>query len=63
MRTNISKTSMELIQSPPKNTFYVINTQDTLDQLYRSFSDINAHKDLQKPNFAMPELLIKELYP
>ena len=32
-----------------------------LDQLHGSFSDICAHQDLQKPNFVMPELLIKEL--
>ena len=32
-----------------------------LDQHVGSFSDFGAHQDLQKPNFSMPELLIKEL--
>ena len=31
-----------------------------LDHLHGSFSDIGAHQDLQKPNLAIPELLIKE---
>ena len=33
-----------------------------LGQLHGSFSDIGAHQDLQKPNFVMPELLLKELW-
>ena len=32
-----------------------------LDQLHESFSDIGAHKDLQKPNFFMSELLLEKL--
>ena len=33
-----------------------------MDQLHGSFSDNGAHQDLQKPNFAMPELILKELW-
>ena len=32
-----------------------------LEQLHGSFSDFGAHQDLQNPEFAMPELLLKEL--
>ena len=43
----------------------ILNRSDvlfwTLDQLHGSFSEIGAHQNLQKPNFVMPELLIKEL--
>ena len=31
-------------------------------EVYGSFSDIVVHQDLQKPNFAMPEPLIKDLW-
>ena len=34
----------------------------SLDQLHGNLSDIGAHQDLQKPNFVIPELLIKELW-
>ena len=32
-----------------------------LEQLHGSFSDIGAHQGFQKPEFIMPELLLKEL--
>ena len=90
-RTNITETSMELIQSPPKKlSMYVINAQlpfsftkstnqckalyvilnrsdvdsflGALDLLHESFSNIFAQNlHLLKPNFVMPELLLKEL--
>ena len=44
------------------NRFNVESFLGALDQLNGSFSDIVAHQDLQKPNFVMPELLIKELW-
>ena len=75
MRTNITKTSMELIQSPPVISLLQVqspkrnlesvwrrNLGGALDQLHGSFSDINAHQDFQKPKFVMPELLINELW-
>ena len=92
MRTNITKTSMELFPSPKRNflrhkyprTFLIYrfnpsrqckaihvisNRSDleslfwSLEQLHGTFSDIGAHKEFQKPEFVMPELLIKELCP
>ena len=33
-----------------------------LEQLHGGFSDISAHLELQKPEFVMPELLLKELW-
>ena len=72
MRTNILKTSMELIQSPQKNFLrnkYPDWFKITCRALHRlvksvkekSIRDIGAHQDLQKPNLAIPKLLIKEL--
>ena len=34
----------------------------TLEQIHGSFSDIGAHRDFQKPEFFMPDLLINELW-
>ena len=32
-----------------------------MEQLHGSFNDIGAHLEFQKPEFVMPELLLKEL--
>ena len=48
-----------------KGTYGIYDVESffrALDQLHGSFSDIDAHQDLQKSNFVMPELLIKELW-
>ena len=85
MRTNITKTSMELIRN--KKKFFVINTPvpfsftdltnrcKALHMIFNrsgvetfwglwtsSWNFIYAQKDVQKPNFVMPELLINELW-
>ena len=73
MRNIITKTFMDLFQTTPKKNFYVINTHVILNRSDAesfclgsgtapwNFSDIGAHQDFQKPEFLMPELLLKEL--
>ena len=83
MRTYITKTSMELFQSPQKNflrqtdsrwsvghrsvesvkekgTWVFMTIFFALEQLHGSFSDIGAHLEFQKPEFVIPELLLKD---
>ena len=54
---NITKKSMELIQSPKKLVWRRKFFFGPLDKFHGSFSDIGAHQDLQMPDFDMPELL------